>query len=140
MADGFWRREVIEPALDEDTERQIASQKSWIAAEPDNPRPYWQLATLLRMQGKRDLALGLLLQAVRLDHGFGPAHATLAEIYAVVGDFRAAWRHAQDAAKAGEPQAAEMLRRHGIPEGEATGADGRDPAAPAGAEQGEEPR
>ncbi len=122
MADSFWRREVIEPSLDEDTERQIAAQKSWIAAEPGNPRPYWQLATLLRMQGKRDIALGLLLQAIHLDEGFAPAHSTLAEVYAVLGDSRAAWRHARKAEKAGMAEASEMLRRHGVPEG-TTGAD-----------------
>lgn len=121
MSDSFWRRNVIEPALDEDTERQITAQKAWIAAEPSNPRPYWQLATLVRMQGKRDLALGLLLQAVHLDKGFGPAHATLAEVYAVTGDSRAAWRHARLAEQAGIAEAVEMLGRHGVPE-EATGA------------------
>lgn len=121
MPDTFWRREVIEPALDEDTERQIAAQKDWIASEPSNPRPYWQLATLLRMQNKRDLALGLLLHAVHLDNEFGPAHATLAEVYAVTGDSRAAWRHARQAEKAGLVEAVEMLGRHGVPE-EPTGA------------------
>lgn len=116
MPDGFWRRKVIEPALDEDTERQIAAQKDWIAAEPSNPRPYWQLATLYRTQGKREAALGLLLHAIHLDPAFGPAHATLAEVYAVLGDSRAAWRHARLAEAAGVPEAAQLLLRYRVPE------------------------
>jgi thioredoxin-like negative regulator of GroEL len=108
----FWRNQVIEPALNADTERRIEEQKAWIAADPANPRPYWQLATLLRMQGMRDHALGLLLEAVRLDDGFAPAHVTLAEVYAVLGDIGAAWTHARRAEASGSREAVEILRRY----------------------------
>ncbi|MBM3738639.1 MAG: hypothetical protein FJW39_22915 [Acidobacteria bacterium] len=107
-----WRKEVIEFALGEDTEARAAEQKAWIAAEPGNPRPYFHLAALFRMQGKRDHALGLLLEAVRLEPAFAPAHVALAEIYAVTGDMAAARRHAMLAAGAGDPSAAQMLARY----------------------------
>lgn len=110
----FWRREVIEFALDQDTERNIAEQKAWIAAEPGHPRPYYQLAMLLRMQHKRGEALGLLLHATSLDDSFAPAHSALAEMYAASGDLDRARHHAARAEALGEPAAAAQLRRYGI--------------------------
>lgn len=110
---GFWRKEVIEFALDEDTGRNIAEQKAWIAAEPANARPYYQLAMLLRMQHKRDEALGLLLHAVSLDDAFAPAHTALAEMYAGGGDIERGRHHALRAESLGEPGAAAQLRRYG---------------------------
>jgi len=112
----FWRKELIDFALDHETRRQMEEQVAWIAREPANPRPYCHLAQFYRMNGRPDEALGLLLEAVRLDPAYGEAHAALAEIYAVRGDDRAAWRHARVAEEHGEPRAAGMLRRHGIAE------------------------
>jgi hypothetical protein len=112
----FWRKEVVEAALSDETRRQMAEQRAWIEQEPANPRPYFHLAQFCRMEGRQDEGLGLLLEAVRLGAHYAPAHAALAEIYAVHGDYPAAWRHARAAEANGNPHAAEMLRRHGIPE------------------------
>ncbi|PWU03020.1 MAG: hypothetical protein C5B51_19955 [Terriglobia bacterium] len=112
----FWRKEVIEFALDQQTLEHIREQQDWIAREPSNPLPYKNLAQLLRMHGRQEEALGLLLEAVRLDDTFAEAHACLAEIYAVRGDTKAAWRHAHAAELSGEPRAAELLRRYRVPE------------------------
>lgn len=110
----FWRQEVIQPALDDETRRQMEEQRAWIAREPGNARPYYHLAQFYRVQGRREEALGLLLEAVRLDDGYAAAHAALAEIYAVKEDYQAAWQHARAAGKAGDSRAAEMLRRYGV--------------------------
>ena len=112
----FWRKEVIDFALDHETRLQMEEQAAWIAREPGNPRPYCHLAQFYRMSGRADEALGLLLEAVRLDPDYGEAHAALAEIYAVRGDYPAAWRHARAAERGGQARAVEMLRRHGIAE------------------------
>jgi len=111
-----WRKEVIEFALDHETTLHMREQLDWIAREPRNPRPYYNLAQLYRMQWKQEEALGLLLEAVRLDAGFAPAHVALAEIYAVREDRVAAWRHARAAESNGNGDAVEMLTRHGVPE------------------------
>jgi len=111
---GFFRKEVIDFALDRQAREAIEEQRAWIAAEPSNPRPYQQLALLYRMHGQQDEALGLLLEAVRLDPGFAAAHVSLAEIYVVRDDREAARRHAELAAAHGDERALEMLRRYGL--------------------------
>lgn len=109
---GFWRREVVEFALDEETRRHMDEQLAWIAREPGNAKPYYHLAQFYRMNGKQDEALGLLLEAVRLDAAHAEAHASLAEIYAIRGDYDAAWKHARAAEEHGEPRAVELLQRY----------------------------
>ena len=112
----FWRDEVVQRALDAETSAQMAEQVEWIQREPGNAQPYYHLAQFFRMEGKQDEALGLLLEAVRLDETLAGAHVSLAEMYAVSGDYSAAWRHARAAERNGEARAVEMLTRHGIRE------------------------
>jgi tetratricopeptide (TPR) repeat protein len=112
----FWRKEVIGFALDHETRLHIEEQLAWIESEPTNAHPYYHLAQLYRMDGRQEEALGLLLEAVRLDDGLAEAHASLAELYAVREDYPAAWRHARRAEAAGDARALELLRRYGVPE------------------------
>lgn len=108
---GFWRKDVIDFALDGDTRRKMDEQKAWIAAEPANALPYYQLALLYRMQHRREEALGLLLHAAALDHALAPAHTALSEMYTASGDLERARVHALRAEALGEPEAADRLRR-----------------------------
>lgn len=110
----FWRKDVIDVALDRETAAHIREQKEWIAREPHNPRPWYHLAQLYRIGQKQDQALALLLEAVRLDAAYADAHVALAEIYAVRADYAAAQRHAREAAEHGDSRGVEMLRRHGL--------------------------
>jgi cytochrome c-type biogenesis protein CcmH/NrfG len=112
----FWRKDIIEFALDQETLRHIEQQRAWIAREPNNAVPYHNLAQLYRTQGKQEEALGLLLEAVRLDSESAEAHKALAEIYAVQGDMRAAWKHARAAERNGDRRAVELLERYGVAE------------------------
>ena len=112
----FWRKDVIDFALDHETRRHIEEQRAWIAREPQNAVPYRNLAQLYRIQGRQDESLGLLLEAVRLAPEFADAHVALAETYAVRGDMPAAWCHARVAEQNGESRAVEMLKRYGMAE------------------------
>ena len=110
----FWRKEVIDFALDQETAAHVREQKEWIAREPSNPRPWYNLAQLYRIAQRPDEALGMLLEAVRLDDAYADAHVALTEIYAVRGDNPAAQKHARTAAEHGNPRGVELLRRHGM--------------------------
>lgn len=112
----FFRREVIDFALDQETLKLAQEQRDWIAREPANPRPYYQLALIYRMQYNQDYALGLLLEAVRLDPLFADAHVALTEIYAVRANYASAWRHARAASQNGKEEGLALLLRHRIPE------------------------
>jgi hypothetical protein len=68
------------------------------------------------MENRTEQALGLLLEAVRLDATFAEAHAALTEIYAIRADYPAAWRHARLAEEHGNPRGVELLTRHGVAE------------------------
>jgi cytochrome c-type biogenesis protein CcmH/NrfG len=111
----FWRKEIVDFALDRETQAAIDEQRAWIAREPANAKPYYHLAQLYRVAFRPEEALGLLLEAVRLDPGYGEAHASLAEMYVIREDYRAAWRHARSAGEHGVPRAVEMLTRHQVP-------------------------
>ena len=111
----FWR-EVIELALDQETRRQVQEHVEWIEREPGNARPYYHLAQFCRSLSQAERGLALLLEAVRLDPEMHEAHAALAEIHAVTGDYQAAWRHAREAERGGVHRSVELLRRHRIPE------------------------
>ena len=110
----FWRKEVIDFALDHETLLHVEEQRAAIARDPACPQPYHNLAQLYRIQGRQDEALGLLLEAVRLDPQYADAHVALAEIYAVRSDNAAAWRHARAGQGGGNPRAVELLMRHDV--------------------------
>jgi tetratricopeptide (TPR) repeat protein len=110
----FWRKDLIDFALDQETAAHVREQSDWIAREPQNPRPWYNLAQLYRMQWKPDEALALLLEAVRLDDAFADAHVALTEIYAVREDYAAARQHARKAEEHGNARGVELLRRHGV--------------------------
>jgi tetratricopeptide (TPR) repeat protein len=110
----FWRKEIIEFALDRETQAAIDEQRAWIVREPANAKPYYHLAQLYRVAFKPDEALGLLLEAVRLDAKFAEAHASLSEMYVIREDYNAAWSHARAAEDNGVTRAVEMLTRHGV--------------------------
>jgi tetratricopeptide (TPR) repeat protein len=107
----FWRKEIVDFALSRDTAAHIREQKAWIVREPENPRPWYHLAQLYRLERRQDEALALLLEAVGLDETFADAHVALAEIYAVRADYEAARAHARKAEKHGNPRAMDLLRR-----------------------------
>jgi cytochrome c-type biogenesis protein CcmH/NrfG len=112
----FWRDEVIDPMLDDQTRRAIAEQLDWIRRDPSDARPYRNLADLYRMQGRQDEALGLLLESARLDPDDARAQVGLCEIYAIREDYAAAWRHARAAEAAGSRTGVDLLERYGIGE------------------------
>jgi tetratricopeptide (TPR) repeat protein len=111
----IWR-ELTDFSLDNETQINEQEQMEWIARDPADPRPFYHLAQLRRMQYKPDQGLALLLEAIRLDETFAPAHVALTELYAVKGDYSAAWRHARQAEQNNEARGVDLLTRYKIPE------------------------
>jgi tetratricopeptide (TPR) repeat protein len=112
----FWRRELIDFALDHETRKHMENQIAWIEREPFNAQPYYALAQFYRMNGNEDYALGLLLEAVRLNPELAEAHVSLCELYAIRGDGPAAWRYARAAERLGLASGVQLLTRYAIAE------------------------
>jgi cytochrome c-type biogenesis protein CcmH/NrfG len=112
----FWRDEMIEFALDHETRKHMEELVARIESEPGNAQSYYALSQFYRMNGKQDYALGLLLEAIRLNPEMAEAHASLCDVYAVRGDNAAAWRHARTAERLGQPRGVELLTRYAVAE------------------------
>jgi len=110
--DDFWRKEVIEPALDEDTERHIAEQKAAVEANPNYARGYLNLGLLYQILYKHDLAVEHFLKALSIDPYLADAHVSLGRVYAVRGEMEKAWEHARVAAERGNRSLLEQLLRY----------------------------
>ena len=109
---GFFRKEVIEPALDEETERHILEQQAAIEADTAAAMPHHNLGALYRLQGKTVQAEEEFRKALSLDPTSAESHIALGQMCVVREDYQAAWLHAKAAAKLGDPQLLKLLERY----------------------------
>ena len=110
--DEFWRRQVIEAALDHDTERHIAEHQAAVKANPAWARGHYQLGLLYQAQLKPDLAVEHFLKALSIDPRLADAHVALGRVYAVRGEIEKAWEHGRIAYALGNPDLLAQLERH----------------------------
>ena len=108
----FWRKDVIEFALNDDVERHIAEQEAAIAANPQYVRGYFNLGLLYQIQYKQDLAVEYFLKALSLDPHLAEAHVSLGRVYAVRGEMEKAWEHAHIAAAMNRTELLDQLLRY----------------------------
>lgn len=109
---GFFRKHLIDSALDHETEQHIAEQKAAIEASPGWASGYLNLGLLYQMQYKQDLALEYFLKALALDPHMADAHVAAGQVYAVRGEYGKAWEHAHVAAAAGNRRLLDLLHRY----------------------------
>lgn len=109
--DDFWRKQVIDFALDHDTERHIAEQQAAVAADPSFARGYLNLGLLYQVQYKQDLAVEYFLKALTIDPRLADAHVSVGRVYAVRGEMQKAWEHARIASALGNTSLQEQLER-----------------------------
>jgi len=112
---GLWRDEVIQPALDRDLEQAIAEQQAILQRDARNAGAHYALGSLCQFKGDRSAAVEYFHKAIEFDSSYAAPHASLGRIYAVDGDYGAAWRHAREAARLGDPSLADQLRRYPPP-------------------------
>jgi len=108
----FWRKEVIQPALDRDVETAIAEQKAILARDPKNPQAHFALGTLAYFKGEITAAIELFIQAIELDSSYAAPHMSLGRLYALQGKYDLAWKHAREAARLGNNELVEQLGRY----------------------------
>jgi tetratricopeptide (TPR) repeat protein len=108
----FWRREVIQPALDRDLDAAVAEQRAILERDPQNAPAHFALATLRYSQGETDQAIALFLRAIELDARYAAPHLSLGRVYAVRGAYDLAWKHAREAERLGDRSLVEQLERY----------------------------
>jgi len=108
----FWRREVIQPALDQDVERALAEQQAILQRNSRSAGAHFALGTLTYFRGNRKAALDHFYQAIELDPAYAAPHISLGRALAVEGRYEEAWSHAREAGRLGDPSLLEQLRRH----------------------------
>ena len=112
MADSFWRKSAIQPALDHDVQSAIAEQQAILARDPNNAGAYFALGSLHHFCGQTDMAIRHFEKAIELDPQGPAAHVSLGRIFAVQARYESAWKHARAAERLGNPELVEMLERY----------------------------
>lgn len=107
----FWE-DLLDTSLGEETQKHIDEQLRALAANPLDPRPYFHLGLLYKMQGKPEKAIEVLERALGLDPDFHLAHQHLGAIHAALGDYGRAWLHAREAAARGNTTLLDLLNRY----------------------------
>jgi tetratricopeptide (TPR) repeat protein len=112
MSDQFWRKEVIQPALNNDVEEALAEQRAILAKDPNNAQAYFALGTLSHFQGEIEQAIQDFEKAIEIDSTYAAPHVSLGRLYAVGGEYELAWKHARAAEALGARDLVEMLERY----------------------------
>jgi tetratricopeptide (TPR) repeat protein len=108
----FWRREVIQPALEGDLGAAAAEQRAILERDPEDPRAHFALGTLSHFRGETGAAVALFLRAIDLDPTYAAPHVSLGRIYAVERRYDDAWKHAREAERLGDRSLVEQLERY----------------------------
>jgi tetratricopeptide (TPR) repeat protein len=112
MANRFWQKEVIQPALNTEVEDAVAEQQSILAKDPNNAQAYFALGTLSHFKGEVEQAIQHFQKAIVLDPAYAAPHLSLGRIFAVRGEYEQAWTHARAAEALGARDLVEMLERY----------------------------
>ena len=108
----FWRKQIIQPALNRDVEEAIAEQEAILARDPNNAKAHFALGTLSHFAGQTSQAIRYFEKAIALDPHYPAPHLNLGQIFAVQGNYQRAWQHARAAEALGSRDLVEMLERY----------------------------
>ena len=108
----FWRKKVIEPALEAEEQAVIHEQQNLLEKHPTDPKTCYALGTMAHLRGQVDAAIRYFLTASELDPSYAAPCVSLGRIYAVQGRNDLAWKHARDAERLGDRSLLEQLERY----------------------------
>ena len=108
----FWRKKVIQAALDSEEEATIREQHALLQHNPSNPKPHFALGTVAHLRGRTDEAIQCFLKAIELDPTYAAPHVSLGRLYAIQGKNHLAWEHAREAERLGDRSLVEQLERY----------------------------
>lgn len=108
----FWRKSVIQPALDSSESAAMREQQELSRKDPLNPKPRFALGVMAHLQGRTDEAIQYFLKAIELDPTYAAPHVSLGRMYAVQGQTELAWQHALAAEQLGDRELVEQLERY----------------------------
>jgi tetratricopeptide (TPR) repeat protein len=111
----FWRKKVIESALDAEIGAKIQEQRAIVAHEPLSAKAWFGLGSLYHVQGEKDGARTCFLRAIEIDSSFSPAYLALGRLYAVEGNLGLAWSYARRAESLGDNSLCQQLSRYSNP-------------------------
>ncbi len=111
----FWKKHVIEPALDAGIDEEIRSQLAVIAHEPSSAKAWFGLGSLYHVRGDKKKAMDCFLESIKIDEHFSAAHVAIGRLYAVDGNIGLAWKSARQAERLGDSSLCEQLSRYTKP-------------------------
>ena len=112
MPNHFWRKEVIQPTLNNDLEQAVAEQNFILAKDPNNAKAHFALGTISHFQGNIEQAMRHFQKSIELDPRNAAPHLSLGRIHAVRAEYDLARKHARAAEVLGDADLVQMLERY----------------------------
>ncbi len=112
MSKSFWRKQVIQPGLDNEVDEAFAEQKAILKKDPQNAQAWFALGTLSHFQGEIEQAMQYFQKSIEFDPSSAAPHLSLGRLYAVRGEYQLAWKHARAAEALGASDLVQMLERY----------------------------
>ncbi len=112
MSKHFWRKQVIQPALNTEVDEAFAEQYAILKKDPLNAQAWFALGTLCHFRGEIDQAMQYFQKSIEIDPASAAPHLSLGRLYAVRGEYKLAWKHARAAEALGASDLVQMLERY----------------------------
>lgn len=108
----FWRKTVIQPALEAAENAASTEQQELLKQDPSNPKAHFALGSLAQLRGRPEEAIEHFSRAIEADPSYAAPHVSVGRIFAIQGNMSLAWKHAREAERLGDRSLVEQLERY----------------------------